>query len=95
MKALREWMRDNEMKREAFARGQKRPILRKTVDQMRDMILAMADVMETVEYMHIICGTPSCTDASQCEMCDTWDDMRKTKAAADEVIKEVTHGTNT
>ena len=89
MKALRDWMSDNEKLREVFP-NQERAIPARVGDQMRDVILAMADVMEAVEYMHIICGTPSCTDASQCEMCDTWDDMRKTHAAAKSVIKEVT-----
>ena len=49
MKALRNWMRDNEKLREIYADTQERAIPARVGDQMRDVILAMADVMEAVE----------------------------------------------
>ena len=90
MKALRNWMSDNEKLREIWAVHEYRQVSATAGDQMRDVILAMTDVMEAVGSMSIVCGTLSCTDDEQCQMCDAWDDMKKAESAATSVIKEVT-----
>lgn len=48
MKALRKWMKSSEEAREIFKDSQERAIPAKAGDQMRDIIMVMADALETI-----------------------------------------------
>ena len=89
MKALRHWMSDNEKMREVFP-NQERAIPARVGDQMCDMILAMADVMEAAEQRTEFRSSP-CVHCSYdrgalYKMCD----YHAALSAATSVIKEVT-----
>ena len=84
MKALRHWMSDNEKLREIWAVHEYRQVSATAGDQMRDVILAMTDVMEAVETFR------NCKVSDKEEMQRTEDDLYKTHTAATSVIKEVT-----
>lgn len=49
MKALRNWMRENEKMREVFADTQERAIPANVGDKMRDVIMVMADALEGIK----------------------------------------------
>ncbi len=101
MKALRNWMRDNEKLREIWAVHEYRQVSARVGDQMRDVILAMADVMEAAELLWIaVAGYQSDHDHMGGEHITTgrsWmlmtrarDSFLKAHTAAESVIKEVT-----
>ena len=84
MKALRNWMRDNEKTREFLADEEGRAIPAKVGDQMRDMILAMSDVLDAVSAFR------DCKVSDEEAMLKTHDELYKAHTAATSVIKEVT-----
>ena len=101
MKALRDWMSDNEKLREVFP-NQERAIPARVGDQMCDMILAMADVMEAVSILKRdypsaweLLSNDNCEPEENCCRCMAVDAVGDAVDAANKVIKEVTHGTNT
>ena len=89
MKALRNWMSDNEKMRDVFD-DQERAIPARVGDQMRDVILAMADVMEAAEQRTEFSSAPciycSYLDGVIYKMCD----YHNALSAATSVIKVVT-----
>ena len=84
MKALRNWMRDNEKLREIYADTQEWAIPSGVGDQMRDMILAMSDVLDAVS------AYGDCKVSDEEAMLKTHDELYKAHTAATSVIKEVT-----
>ncbi len=90
MKALRTWMKSSEEAREIFKGSQERAIPARVGDQMRDVILAMADVMEAAEQRTEFSSAPciycSYLDGVIYKMCD----YHNALSAATSVIKEVT-----
>ena len=87
MKALREWMRDNEKLREIWAVHEYRQVSATAGDQMRDVILAMTDVMEAVEEVRAFRYCPVPDEAKRLAADDK---LFKAEATAESVIKEVT-----
>ncbi len=87
MKALRDWMSDNEKLREIWAVHEYRQVSATAGDQMRDVILAMTDVMEAVEEVRAFryCPVPD-----EVKRLAADDKLFKVESAATSVIKEVT-----
>ena len=90
MKALRDWLRDNEKTREFLADEEGRAIPARVGDQMRDVILAMADVMEAVGELKKAEDARGMIDGACVDWDKLYDNLYKSEAAANSVIKEVT-----
>ena len=77
-------MSDNEKLREIWAVHEYRQVSATAGDQMRDMILAMSDVLDAVSAFR------DCKVSDEEAMLKTHDELYKAHTAATSVIKEVT-----
>ena len=91
MKALRDWMKKLEALRLQF---DGRVTVRNT-KKLFKLILAMADVMEAVAEIRRAEDTMGVANMTPLDWDRLYDNLYKAEAAAQSVIKEVTHGTNT
>lgn len=83
MDSLRDWMRETEKLRESFSGA----VAVKTTDQMRDIIMAMADALEFMQ--HDGCTLAWCTPPKRDDMCYACI-AKAARERVEAVIREVT-----